>query len=371
MKLWQMFFAPLLAVLSFVYAGAMKIRAWFYHVGVFPSDSSGAFVVSIGNLQAGGTGKTPVAAFFAERWRARTRLGIVSRGYGRKSKGSLRVDATQTRAAEKFGDEPTWLASRFDTGIAGSVPVQVGERRLEAARDLIISEGLKLVLLDDGFQHMHLRRSYDIVLMDVSAPAWHWRVLPWGRLREPVSALTRADAIVLTKVESATKERVSSMEKHVQRWVARAGGRKPLILQFEQRLSWPGVLVGEQLILVAGLASPESFFKLVRSHASNPDVKETFAFPDHYDYTEEDIVRIAAAARRHGARVLATEKDAIKLRSYDKKIDGFDLVVSSLEVRPVREFDEKQLERIDEAIFSQMRGSPGARGSLPSGESAT
>lgn len=366
MKPWQMLFAPPLALLSFFYAGMMKVRAWFYHVGVFPSDSSGAFVVSIGNLQAGGTGKTPVAAFFAERWRQKTRLGIVSRGYGRKTRGSLRVDPTEKFAAKKFGDEPSWLAARFDTKDESNVPVQVGERRLEAARDLIISEGLKLVLLDDGFQHMHLRRSYDIVLVDVSAPSWHWRVLPWGRLREPVSALRRADAIILTKTESTSKKRVASLEEQVRRWAAHGSTGQPIILHFEQRLEWAGEISGEKLILAAGLASPESFFDLVRAHRSKPDVREVFAFNDHHDYTAEDVERLVRSARRHSARLLVTEKDAVKLRSLWLGHEDTALVVSSLDVRPVREFDEKQLERMDEAIFGQMRGTSGARGKLPS-----
>lgn len=373
MKPWQMLFAPPLALISFFYAAAMKVRAWFYHVGVLPSDSSGAFVVSIGNLQAGGTGKTPVAAFFAERWRARARLGIVSRGYGRKSRGSLRVDPSLDSAADRFGDEPTWLAAKFDTKDERGVPVQVGERRLEAARDLIIAEGLKLVLLDDGFQHMRLRRSYDIVLVDVSAPSWHWRVLPWGRLREPVSALKRADAILLTKTESVSRERLASMENQVRRWARGPGGSAPVILQFEQRLTWNTESPGEKLVLAAGLASPESFFKLVRTHASSPDIREVFAFPDHHDYTAEDVSRLMASARHHAARVVVTEKDAVKLLPLWKSSpgQGAELVVSSLEVRPVREFDEKQLERIDEVVFSQMRGSSGTRGKLPSRESSS
>ncbi len=368
-----MFFAPPLALLSFVYSGAMKLRAWFYHVGVFPSDSSGAFVVSIGNLQAGGTGKTPVAAFFAERWRARARLGIVSRGYGRASSGSLRVQPEATNAANTFGDEPTWLASKFNSKDETNVPVQVGERRLEAARDLIIAEGLKLVILDDGFQHMHLRRSYDIVLVDVSAPAWHWRVLPWGRLREPVSALKRADAILLTKTESVSSEKLTQVEKQIRRWAGSA-----LILRFEQRLRWTNELAGEPLVLAAGLAAPESFFKLVSGHSTKPDVRKSISYADHHRYTPEDVERLRAAAKDVGARrVLITEKDAVKLvplwrdRELRASDDHVELVVSSLEVRPVREFDEKQLEQIDETIFGQIRGNLGNRGKFSSRETTT
>lgn len=224
-RMFRAFFGPLLALLSIVYSYLMHVRAWFFLVGVLPSESCGSFVVSVGNIQAGGTGKTPIVSFLARRWRAHLRLGIVSRGYRRKTKGSLRVepssssaDGQKLSAAEKFGDEPLWLAQSLADGKGTVVPVQVGEKRIDAARDLIAAEGVKLILLDDGFQHLAIRRSFDIVLIDASVEDWHWRVLPWGRLREPLSALSRADAIILTKTESVSPDRLDRIEKRMSRW---------------------------------------------------------------------------------------------------------------------------------------------------------
>jgi tetraacyldisaccharide 4'-kinase len=363
--------SPILGLLSLIYSIVMLVRAWFYQVGVLPSESSGAFVLSIGNIQAGGTGKTPIVEYFARRWRGRQRLGIVSRGYGRKTSGSLRVDLSASESSEmfvteKFGDEPTWLAKSLSTGAGPIVPVQVGEKRAIAARDLIASEGVKLILLDDGFQHLALRRSFDIVLIDLSVEDWQLRVLPAGRLREPLSALNRADLIIFTKTESIPLEHLKLFESLIQ---GLAKTSKFPALHFHQTISWDSMVPNEPLILAAGLARPEAFFKMVRDHKSQPQVFDAIAFPDHHAYAEKDVQRLLEIARSRGAkRVLVTEKDAVKLEGLWNKISpgttgaGIELIVSKLEVGPAREVDKEQLERLDEIILDEVRGVSG-RGS--------
>ncbi|CAN5427286.1 N/A [soil metagenome] len=353
--LWLIVLAPLLAMLSFLYLAVAMVRPFLYRVGVLLSDSSGAFVVSVGNIQAGGTGKTPFTAFLVKRWREKVRLGIVSRGYRRTTTGSLRVKPEEAFADSKYGDEPTWLALKFP-----EVPVQVGERRITAAQDLVASEGTKLIILDDGFQHMALRRSFDFVLVNASAPSWHWRMLPWGRLREPGQALSRADAVVLTKTDGLSESDLSAFEKQIGRW---AGSNVP-ILRFIQRLDWEAQ-PGELLVVVAGLANPESFFEMVETHALRPQVQRRLSFADHHRFTDSDVTLMIEAANETGARrVLVTEKDAVKLESLWKSdaVKGIELVVTRLEVRPARESDEKELERLDEKILGQVRGKAGIGG---------
>ena len=356
---------PVLALLSLVYAGVMKTRAWFYHVRVFPSDSCGSFVVSIGNLQAGGTGKTPVTAYLARRWKTRLRLGIVSRGYGRQTRGSLQVVGGDPDASAKYGDEPTWFARSLE-----NVPVQVGERRLTAAQDLVLREGVGLLLLDDGFQHMALRRSYDIVLLDVSAPEWHWRVLPWGRMREPWSALQRADFVILTKTESVESSILEGIEAQIRTIVSSIP-----IVRFAQKISWVKETSNEVLVLAAGLARPESFYEMVRSHGSKPRIAETVTYPDHHRFLASDVAHLKACAGRAGAnRVLVTAKDGVKLQALWNEVakdSNVKLVIAELEVGPVRELDEKQLERLDEVILGQVRGANRSRGELSPGESSS
>lgn len=351
-------------MLSFLYLAVMVVRPFLYRVGILPSDSSGAFVVSVGNIQAGGTGKTPFTAFLVKRWREKVRLGIVSRGYGRTTTGSLRVKPEDALSAAKYGDEPTWLAQMFP-----DVPVQVGERRVTAAQDLVATEGTKLILLDDGFQHIALRRSFDFVLVNASAPSWHWRILPWGRLREPGQALRRADAVVLTKTEGLSESDLSTFEKQVGRW---AGPSVP-ILRFIQRIEWDA-LEGELLVVVAGLANSESFFEMVETHTLKPQVQRRLSFADHHAFTDRDVALMVAAARETGARkILVTEKDAVKLASLwtADAAKGLELVVTRLEVRPARESDEKELERLDEKILGQVRGKAGIGGKFSRREPTT
>lgn len=358
--------APPLALLSLVYEFVVRLRATFYKWGLAPSESCGALVVSVGNIQAGGTGKTPIVEFLASRWRDRTRLGIVSRGYGRSTRGSQRVRVSvpdgETRDAadaDAYGDEPTLLAHR----LGPTVPIQVGENRAKAARDLIADEGIPLILLDDGFQHMQLRRSFDFVLIDLSAPSWHFRLLPWGRLREPLAALNRADAIFLTKTESVSEDQLKTFEHRIRRHVD-----VPMI-RFQQSISWESGEAKsltteprrEKVIAVAGLARPESFFRMVREHATKPDLVAEIAFEDHHAFCEKDVERILESARSHGVRkVLVTEKDSVKIGPlWPKKSPGegaleVQLVVSRLEVRPAREFDSEQLELVDEIILGQL-----------------
>lgn len=335
--------------LSFLYSLIMRLRAWFYLVGVFPSEPSGAFVVSVGNVQVGGTGKTPFVVMLANRWKQKVRLGVVSRGYGRDTSGVLAVDAKNPEAAIRFGDEPVLMAEK------SAVPVYVGESRVEAARELIAAEGTRLIILDDGFQHLKLRRSFDILLVDVSAPDWHWHVLPAGRLREPLSAFERADLVVLTKVESASPARVQEIKARLRECLDRFEKRQVPIVCFRQEIAVPSALSGARVFLVAGLARPSNFFELVRTHLTG--VVGELAFRDHHDYSAIDVEAIKTAAMKNQASaVLTTEKDAVKLKAIWYSVGpSISLEVAQLNLVPQSEEDKVGMERIDAIILDQTR----------------
>ncbi|MBN8542246.1 MAG: tetraacyldisaccharide 4'-kinase [Deltaproteobacteria bacterium] len=358
MKSPVVFLVPILIPFAWAYGWLMRLRVWCYDMGVLPSYSCGAFVVSIGNLQVGGTGKTPISAFFANRWKDKVRLGIVSRGYGRSSSGVLRVDPNVENAAAKFGDEPTLLAA------ITKQPVQVGLSRVQAARDLVMSEGIRLVLMDDGLQHLKLRRSFDFLLFDVTAPKWHWRLIPWGRMREPWSALFRADAVILTKTESVSAEHLMETQKLIRGKLDSLGRRQVPIIRMKQQIAFDfsqDASSDKAAFLVAGIARPEIFFGMVRRLSSDVRVVGEKDFVDHHNYSKEDVGEIVALARAAKATSVATtEKDAVKLlplwRNYQQTLP---LVVSELSVHPVDATDEKELERIDAGIFDQLRGLSG------------
>lgn len=359
MKSKVVLLAPILVPLAWVYGQLTRMRAWCYDIGIFPSHSCGAFVVSIGNLQVGGTGKTPITAFFANRWKERVRLGIVSRGYGRTSSGVLRVDPKLESAAAQFGDEPTLLAE------ITKLPVQVGQSRVQAALDLVMSEGIRLVLMDDGLQHLKLRRSFDIVLVDVTAPDWHWRLLPWGRMREPWSSISRADAVILTKTESVSLERRKEVETQVRGKLDSLGRRQVPIIRMKQQIFCdfsPDRSATKTTFLVAGIARPEIFFGMVKGLSSDIFVSGQKDFVDHHDYSKEDVEEILALAKAGRATSVATtEKDAVKLRPLWRNYqETMPLVVSKLSVIPVDASDEKELERIDATVFDQLRGLSGS-----------
>lgn len=355
-----------------VFRCVVFLRDFLYRNGVFLSEECGAQVVSIGNLSAGGTGKTPITAALCRKViqsieasqgeneglarDGRVRIGIVSRGYGRKSRGSLRV-ALGVGAAETFGDEPVWLAETL------KVPVQVGESKVRAAQDLVASEGLRLIVVDDGFQHRALQRHFDIVLIDASTPSWKRELLPLGYFREPMSALLRADAVFLTKTESVSEEVIQELETLVR---AHLRSNTPVI-RWIQELEMAGpreatAVAGASVVLLAGIANPRGFFDMIKSRFPSLKVIGTRSFSDHQVYTTKMVARTIDFAREIGAEfVIATEKDCTKLRELWSS-SGPSLLSTKLSVRTAREIDERNLEALIHRITSKIASKVSKRG---------
>jgi tetraacyldisaccharide 4'-kinase len=306
------FLRTALLPLSSLYARALETRARLYRSGALASRRVPCPVVSVGNLTFGGTGKTPFVEFLARRFRFEGRRpAVVSRGYGRESKGVVVVSegSGPLVGADVGGDEPVAIARR----VPGTIVV-VGERRAEAARTAI-DRGADLILLDDGFQHLAIERDADLLLVDATDPFGGGRLPPAGRLREPLSALARADAIVLTRVDRAepSRDTLSTLA----RWnpdapVFRARIR-PAGLWDERgsALTDPRSLI-RRFVAVCGIANPAGFSRSMTE--LDLAAEELLAFPDHHRYARRDLERIRRAADRTGsAWILTTEKDAVKL----------------------------------------------------------
>ena len=198
--------------LSSMYGGAIAARNAAYDRGWLRSRGLQGPVISVGNVSAGGSGKTPFVILLGELLQARgIRFDVLSRGYGRTTRGLLLVDPGGL--PRDFGDEPLLMARRLQ------VPVVVGEDRYEAGRFAESRFGAQVHLLDDGFQHRGLARDFDLVL--VTPEDARDRLLPAGRLREPLKSLRRADAVVLASGASA--EAFPLAGKNV--WRGRRGGR--------------------------------------------------------------------------------------------------------------------------------------------------
>ena len=289
---------------ALVYGAAVAARNRLYDAGWLAVRRVRARVLSVGNLTAGGTGKTPTALWLAERLAARgQRVGIVARGYRKRRRGVVVVGAAGTPlvSPEDGGDEAVLLARRF----AG--PVVTGERRADAAAAACTRFGLDTIILDDGFQHRALARDADLVLV-AGDPTRDWP-LPAGPLREPARALRRARAVLAVGGDGALPE-----PPRVPPGVAAFRGRMVAIgLVRAVGDRWTvdpvAVLAGRPVVAVAGVARPERFTALLGR--AGAIVRDALLFPDHHSYGVRDLARIAAAAT-HGALV-TTEKDLVKL----------------------------------------------------------
>jgi tetraacyldisaccharide 4'-kinase len=258
-------------------------------------------VVSVGSLSAGGAGKTPVVIALAELLREHGRdVDVLSRGYGREGRGMERVDLGAADAARRFGDEPVVIAQR--TG----VPVWVGAERFaagsaaEAGGDVVH----RVHLLDDGFQHRQLARAVDIVL--VTAQDMEGALLPAGNRREPLTALRRADVVVLREEDCGRiGGRVRTlMREGAAMWTVRRTLELPQAAE--------ALRSGVGAIAFCGIARPEDFADTLRNGGVR--VAGSIAFPDHHRYVAENMHQLTESLREQaGDAFITTEKDAVKL----------------------------------------------------------
>jgi tetraacyldisaccharide 4'-kinase len=276
--------------LTGLYGAATALRNILFDRGVLSSRRLRQPVVSVGNLSVGGSGKTPFVIALGELLKARgVRFDVLSRGYGRKTRGVLVVETGGT--ASDFGDEPLLIARRL------GVPVIVGESRYAAGRLAEQKFQPQLHILDDGFQHRSLARDVDIVLM--TERDFGDRMLPSGRLREPLSSLRRADAIVLPRDFSL--QAIGSLAQ-----------QGKLIWRTQREIFTPAVPVAP--IVFCGIARPQQFFAQI--HAAGITPAAEVEFRDHHAYDRKDIERLFTMLGKLGASgFLTTEKDAINLGS--------------------------------------------------------
>lgn len=293
--------APLRA-LSAGFGATVAVRNALYDRGVLASARvSGARVVSVGNLNVGGAGKTPAALFLAD-WALRCgrTVAVLSRGYGRDNSEDRLVKGPDLPSAEEVGDEPRLLAARLP-----GLVVLVGPDRARLAQRARDQFGADFILLDDGMQHRRLARDVEVVVVDEDAGFGNGRVLPAGPLREPVTALARADVVWLRagqrpRALALPPGRVVRVAHEVRWLVAPDGDLSPV-----------EALRGVKVAAVCGIARPGSFLGALR--AAGADVAWEQTFPDHHLFSEDEVRALADQAERLGARLVTTEKDLMRL----------------------------------------------------------
>jgi tetraacyldisaccharide 4'-kinase len=340
-----------LAPLGLLYGAAVRTRLGLYRSGFLKTQTVGAPVISVGNITAGGTGKTPLVEWVARSLaREGLRACVLTRGYGRADE-SRRVVASDggrvLASVEECGDEPRLLAER----LVGVASVVCDRDRVASARWALENLGAEVFVLDDGFQHLRIARDLDIVTVDASAPWGGGHLLPRGRLREPRAGLARADCVVITRagmaedlealraeILSLSNGRATVVTSRVRTLDLRPLGSSSESLKIDlesraDKVDLEGRAVVEPVGAFCAVGNPRAFFAQLRRDGF--DLRHTRSFPDHHAFTRSDLEAVAREAVQSGARaLLTTAKDAVKLR-------GFTLPIPCYIVEIGLEFDDE------------------------------
>jgi tetraacyldisaccharide 4'-kinase len=314
----------MLSLLARIYGRGVTVRNYLYDKGILDVHDLGARTISIGNITVGGTGKTPLVAYVARQLAARgEKVCILTRGYGREdeSKRVLVSDGERVFAdARAGGDEPVELATK----LLGKAIVVADADRVGAAEWARRKFGVTAFVLDDGFQHRKVQRDVDIVCVDATDRFGGRKLLPAGRLREPVENLARANVVVITRVEQV--DDISDLRSHISDIApnataiecrTRLSEIRPITAESprrrdDQQIPELSKLLGGSFLAFGGLGNPESFFTLLEQN--HIKVTGSHAFPDHGRYTQSDIHDIERQARESSSDALiTTAKDAVKL----------------------------------------------------------
>jgi tetraacyldisaccharide 4'-kinase len=298
-----------------LYGAGTRLRRRAFQQGWLKSRRLSRPVISVGNLTVGGSGKTPLVALVAEiLLRNGHKPAILTRGYGRDHGSDLiALEPQPERApdARTTGDEPTLLAR-----VLPQVPVIISADRFRAGQLAEKRFGVDVHILDDGFQHFALERDIDLVAIDVTQDVLHDAVLPAGRLREPVSALARADLIVLTRTEIRDPGPIEKQVKVINSRAPVFGcvtGLRGLVDAGSGKTIEAEIYRGRPVCAFCAIGNPAAFFSDLRRWGFNPVAEATFR--DHHVYTPEDVQRINRAAIDKGATAfLTTEKDLMNLQ---------------------------------------------------------
>ena len=310
---------PLLHVLAYPYGCVIRIRNLLYDRGWKRQDTLPCRVISVGNLTVGRTGKTPVIIWLAEQLQSQGfRLGVLSRGYRRRGRTpQLLVSDGRAILADPLeaGDEPHLIARRCPGAV-----VAVGADRYRLGRWVLDRFALDYLLLDDGFQHRSLSRDVDLVLVDASDQSGLRALLPVGRLREPLSSLRRASAVLITRVEEdADVHRIRALlrEHGTDRLdaIPLRFDAEALIHVAKGNKQALDAAAGRPALIFSGIGNAGSFRRLLARHGIR--IEDEIVFSDHHAYAHADLESVRMRTRRCGAELMiTTEKDAVKIAAF-------------------------------------------------------
>lgn len=309
------------ALLSMAFGAGVSLRNAAYDRGLFRVHPVSVPVISVGNISVGGTGKTPLVHHIAGHLLQRHGVAVVTRGYRRMTKGTFIVSDGRGAIADvaSSGDEPVMVARRLPPLV-----VVADEQRARGCHLAIERFGAERIILDDGFQHRSCERDVDIVVVDASRDLTGERLLPAGRLREPVRNLSRAAIVVLSRCGDA--DSCAGVLRTVRRYTDAAVFRTVYAVAGNRRIGShetlpTNALSGMPLVTCCGIGSPEAFRQTVGGLGFTSMHHETF--PDHHAYNRDDVRRLIRLADTHAAEAfLTTEKDAVRLESILPEFGG-------------------------------------------------
>lgn len=301
---------PILTILSWIYGAVISIRHRLYNWGIFKSYTFDIPIVCIGNITVGGTGKTPMAEMLIEGLAERYTIAVLSRGYGRSTKGYYEVQTTDNYL--RVGDEPLQIKLKFPETV-----VVVSENRVEAIHRIRKEHPeVNLIIMDDGFQHRKVKAKVNLIILDATRPVENDHLLPRGRLRDLKSRLNKAHIFVVSKCS----DQMSPLERRLWRNKLCTVAYQKIffshiepqdiepLFYFEEREE---VDYGCQAILVAGVGNPRPFINEAQVRFN---IVDKMIMPDHHVYNKQDMQLLGEMLARHPrAIILMTEKDAIKL----------------------------------------------------------
>ncbi|MFA6456380.1 MAG: tetraacyldisaccharide 4'-kinase [Bacteroidota bacterium] len=329
---------PMLFPFAAIYGLLVWMRNVFFDVGILKTTDVGVPVISIGNITAGGTGKTPIVIETAKvLLNAGKKVAVVSRGYGRKTTGTIVVsDGSRILAdAESGGDEPMQIASHVKDAI-----VIADENRVRGAKKAVNDFGAEVIVLDDGFQHRYIKRSKDIVLVNSRQLPSETMLIPAGYRREPLHSLKRANAVVVTKsVDKKGAESILDVLRIDTQQSAFSCSYQPAGMRhlFGGIAQSTEILKGHIAVAFSGIAAPDAFRQSLES--CGVTIKQFFIFDDHHQYSKADLDTIVLAFERSKADfILTTEKDAVRLARFKDTLQS--LPVSALIMNVTMHQDE-------------------------------
>jgi tetraacyldisaccharide 4'-kinase len=326
-----------------LYAAVISIRNWFFEKKIFKSESVNAKIISVGNISVGGSGKTPLVISLTNLLKkSGNKVGVLSRGYGRNTRGYLLVSDGKNilTMVNNCGDEI------FITAMECQVPAAVSENRVKGAKNFIRDTNVNVIVLDDAYQHRWIERNLNLLIFEqrflTEDDFFKQNLLPTGMMREPFSAVKRADAVIINRKFTKGEEIPVKFKKCLQ-------GKK-VFTAYYKAIEFSDVkhgishgleeFKGQKSLVVSGVANPFSFINILKQ--TSVDTSNQMIFRDHKNYSDKEVQEIRKkfySTNSHS--VVTTEKDAVKLTKFSKEFDDIDIFFLKIELKMDNEIEFK------------------------------